>query len=136
MVERKRAAAKDNKMPPYLDVEKKVKDTVEEVKRVKIGFLKEFKDFLQEYKILILAIAFIMGVATTDLVHSFVNNIVMPIITPFIPGGAWEEATFTIGPIILRWGPFLSALLNFVIIALVIFMMAKYALREEKVSKK
>ena len=77
-----------------------------------------------------------MGVATTDLVHSFVNNIVMPIITPFIPGGAWEEATFTIGPIILRWGPFLSALLNFVIIALVIFMMAKYALREEKVSKK
>lgn len=136
MAERKKEMAKDNKMPPHITVEKKVKDTVEEVKRVKTGFLKEFKEFLQEYKVMALAIAFIMGVAIIDLVQSLVKNIIMPVVTPFIPGGAWEEATFAIGPILIRWGPFLSALLNFIIIAFVIFLIAKMIMKEEKVSKK
>jgi large conductance mechanosensitive channel len=97
---------------------------------------KEFRDFLKEYKIVGLAIAFIMGVAATALIKSLVENIVMPIITPFIPGGAWKEAVFSLGPIVIKWGAFLGELINFIIIALVVFMIAKFILKEEKVAKK
>ena len=60
----------------------------------------------------------------------------MPIIAPFIPGGAWETATLQVGPIVLRWGAFLGDLINFIIIALVVFLVAKMMLKEEKVAKK
>jgi len=101
-----------------------------------MGIIKEFKEFLKEYKVMPLAIAFIMGVAITALIQSLVKDIVMPVVTPLIPGGEWETATFAIGPIVLKWGSFLSALINFVIIAFVIFMIAKIVLKEEKVKKK
>jgi len=101
-----------------------------------MSLAKEFKEFLNEYKVIPLAIAFIMGVAVTALVQSLVNNIVMPIITPFIPGGAWKDATFTLGAIVISWGAFLAALINFVIIALVVFFIAKFMLKEDKVTKK
>ena len=61
--------------------------------------LKEFKEFLDEYKIIGLAVAFIIGVAATSLIKSLVDNVIMPIITPFIPNDAWQEATFSIGKI-------------------------------------
>ena len=98
--------------------------------------LKEFKEFLREYKVIPLAIAFIMGIAATALIQSVVNNLIMPIITPFIPGGAWQTATFSIGPIVLGWGALLGAIINFIIIAFVVFMVAKYVLKEERVTKK
>jgi large conductance mechanosensitive channel len=98
--------------------------------------LKEFKEFLNEYKVVPLAIAFIMGVAATALIQSVVNNLIMPLITPFIPGGAWQVATFSMGPIVISWGALLGAIINFVIIAFVVFMVAKYIFKEEKVTKK
>lgn len=101
-----------------------------------MSILSEFKEFLKEYKVIGLAIAFIMGVATTALVQSLVNNIIMPLITPFIPGGEWATAKFTVGSIVISWGAFLAALLNFVILALVVFFIAKKLLKEEKVTKK
>jgi large conductance mechanosensitive channel len=104
---------------------------------VNMGLLSDFKEFLYEYKVIPLAIALIMGIAATAFVKSFVDNIVMPIITPFIPGGAWETATLQIGPIIvLRWGAFLGETINFIIIAFVVFLVAKMVLKEEKVAKK
>jgi len=102
----------------------------------KIIMLKEFKEFLKEYKIIGLAVAFIMGVAATSLINSLVNNVIMPIITPFIPGGAWQTATFHIGPIVIGWGAFLGQVINFVIIAWVVFVIAKKIMKEEKVNKK
>ena len=101
-----------------------------------MSLMKEFMEFLREYKIVGLAIAFIMGVAATALVKSLVDNIIMPIITPFIPGGAWKTATFSLGPVVIGWGAFLGEIINFVIIALVVFMIAKKILKEEKVAKK
>lgn len=98
--------------------------------------LKEFMDFMKEYKIFALAIAFIIGVASAALIKSLVDNIIMPIITPFIPGGAWKTATFTLGPIIIGWGAFIGELINFAIIAFVVFMIAKKIMKEEKVTKK
>lgn len=101
-----------------------------------MGLIKEFREFLNEYKVMGLAVAFIIGVALTALVQSLVNDIIMPIITPFIPGGGWQQATLAIGPIVIKWGSFLGAIINFIIIALVIFMMVKYIMKEEKVTKK
>ena len=101
-----------------------------------MGLMKEFKEFLHEYKVIGLAVAFIIGVAATALVTSLVNNVIMPIITPFIPGGAWQQATFSMGPIVIGWGAFLGAVINFIVIAFVVFMIAKMVLKEEKVSKK
>ncbi len=98
--------------------------------------ISEFMEFLREYKVIALAAAFIMGVAATALIKSLVDNIIMPVITPFIPGGAWKTATFALGPIAIGWGPFLSELINFAIISLVVFTIAKRVMKEEKVAKK
>ena len=98
--------------------------------------LKEFHDFLKEYKVIGLAVGVVIALAANTLVKSLVDNIVMPLITPFIPNGEWQTATLTLGPIVLGWGAFLGALINFLIIAWVVFLIAKYAFREEKVSKK
>ncbi len=101
-----------------------------------MGIIKEFMDFLKEYNVIALAIAFIMGFAATDLMKSLVNDIIMPVITPFIPGGQWQDATLTLGPIIIKWGSFLSSFIYFVILAFVVFIIAKKLLKEEKVTKK
>ena len=95
--------------------------------------IKEFMEFLKEYKVIGLAIAFIIGIASKDLIKSLVDNIIMPIITPFIPKGAWETATFSLGPIVIKWGAFLGALINFIIIASVVFIVAKKILKENKI---
>ena len=96
----------------------------------------EFKEFLNEYKVVPLAVAFIMGVAATTLIKSLVDNLVMPMITPFVPGGAWQTATFALGKMVIGWGALLGAVINFAVIALVVFMIAKIVLKEEKVTKK
>ena len=75
-----------------------------------------------------LAIAFIIGGTATQLIQSLANNILMPIITFFIPGGAWQEATVTIGPIVISWGKFLGDLIYFIIVALVVFLNGEYLL--------
>ncbi|AKB78766.1 Large-conductance mechanosensitive channel [Methanosarcina horonobensis HB-1 = JCM 15518] len=101
-----------------------------------MGLLSEFKEFLYEYKVIPLAVAFIMGIASTALVKSLVDNVIMPIITPFVPGGGWETATLEIGSIVISWGAFLAELINFAIIAFAVFIIAKKVLKEEKVEKK
>jgi large conductance mechanosensitive channel len=90
-----------------------------------MGLKEEFIAFLQEYKIIGLATAFVMGAAATVLVKSLVDNVVMPIITPFIPGGAWKTATFVVGPVVIGWGAFLGDLINFLVIALAVFIIFK-----------
>jgi large conductance mechanosensitive channel len=98
------------------------------------GFIAEFMEFLNEYKVIGLAIAFIIGVAASALVKSFVDNIIMPIITVFIPGGGWKTATVQIGPFVIAWGPFLSDLIYFLIVALLVFIVAKKVLKMDKVT--
>lgn len=64
------------------------------------GFFAEFQAFLSKYGVIGLAIAVIIGGAAGKLVSSLVSDILMPIITFFIPGGAWREATLTVGPVV------------------------------------
>ena len=100
------------------------------------GLMAEFNEFLREYKVLPLAVAFIIGTAATALVTALVNDVIMPIITPFIPGGAWQEAKWNLGKIVISWGHFLGAIISFIVIAFVVFMIAKIVFKEEKVAKK
>jgi large conductance mechanosensitive channel len=93
-------------------------------------------EFLREYKVIGLAIAFIMGLAANQLIMSLVNNIVMPVITFFIPGGEWQTAKLVIGSVVIGWGQFLADVIYFIIVAFVVFLIAKKILREEKVTKK
>jgi large conductance mechanosensitive channel len=101
-----------------------------------MSLMKEFREFLEEYKVVGLAIAFIIGAAATVLIKSLVDNIIMPIITFFIPGGDWQTASVTIGSIVITWGKFLADLIYFVIVAFAVFLIAKKLLKEEKVEKK
>ncbi len=87
--------------------------------------IKEFKEFLKEYKVTAIAIAFIMGSAVNTLVQSLVNDVVMPVITPFVPKGEWKQAELILGPIVIKWGSFLSALINFLLIAFLVFMVVR-----------
>ena len=96
---------------------------------------KEFAAFIKEYNIVGLAMAFVMGAASNSLVRSLVDNIVMPFVNP-LTKGQWQEAIIHLGPIELKWGAFTAELLNFVILAFVVFIIAKKILKEEKVSKK
>jgi large conductance mechanosensitive channel len=98
--------------------------------------LTEFIDFLKQYGVVGLAIAVIIGGKLNTLISSTVDGILMPFVTFFIPGGAWRTATLDIGPFHFLLGPFFGALIDFIIVAFMVFYFAKKILKEEKVSKK
>jgi len=91
----------------------------------------EFMEFIENYKILGIAVAFILGGAITTLVQSLVNNVIMPVIGIIIPSGDWQNATLNIGAAVIKWGAFVSALMNFLIIALLIFAVVKLITKKE-----
>jgi len=93
---------------------------------------KEFVAFLKEYGVIGLAIAVIMGGKLNALVTAVVEGIIMPIIGMVTPGGDWRA--WTVGPFGL--GNILGALLDFLIVAWLVFWFAKKVLREETVAKK
>ena len=96
--------------------------------------IKDFKDFLREYKIFSLAVAFVMGAASTALINSLVKDIIMPILSPLLSSGAWREATLHIGPVSMAYGSFLAELINFLILALVVFLATKKLFKAEQSS--
>ena len=98
--------------------------------------IKDFKEFLAEYKVVGLAVAFIMGAAVTSVLKSLVDNLIMPIVGVALPNGDWQTSVLQLGPIKFGIGAFLSSFINFIIIAFVVFMIAKMVLKEEKVTKK
>jgi large conductance mechanosensitive channel len=85
----------------------------------------EFVRFLRKYGIIGLALAFIIGGAVVTLVSAFVNDILMPIITFFLPQGAWEDYIWRIGPIHISIGHFVSTVIDFMVIALIVFILMK-----------
>ncbi len=92
------------------------------------GLWNEFKDFLKSYKVLGLAIAFIMGVYLGGLVQSLVADLLLPAIGLAIPGlGDLKTLTSTVGTQIFGIGNFLVALITFIIVAFVIFLVVKIA---------
>jgi len=83
--------------------------------------LEEFKAFLKKYKVLGLAVAFIMGIYIGLVIQALVDDLIMPIVSVFLPGIEWEA--LAIGP--FRIGHFIGTLITFLIVALVIFLIVK-----------
>lgn len=98
--------------------------------------LREFVKFLKEFNVASLAVGFVMGTASSALVKSLVADIIMPIIAPLMSPGGWRESTFSMGPIVIAYGSFLAELINFIILALIIFFVAKKILKMELGDKK
>jgi len=90
------------------------------------GFFEEFTAFLKKYGVIGLAIAFIIGGAAGRLVSALVTDIMMPLITFFLPRGTWQEAVWIIGPVELAVGHFAAAVVDFLVIALLIFIIMKH----------
>lgn len=90
------------------------------------GMWKEFMDFLSKYRVMGLAVAFIMGLYLGALVQSLVKNLIMPIIGLAIPG-LENLATYTLPVSNQQFGvgDFLVALITFIIVAFVIFIIVK-----------
>jgi large conductance mechanosensitive channel len=89
------------------------------------GIVKEFKAFLEQYKVMGMAVAFILGIYLGQLVAGLVTDLVMPIIDLAMPGVNW--ATIHIGPFLI--GQFIGTLITFLIVAFVIFLMVKVTTR-------
>ena len=79
---------------------------------MKKSFLQEFISFLREYKVIPLAVAFIMGQASTNLVSSLVKDVLLPIVAPLISSASWSEAVLRIGPVSISYGSFLAEVIN------------------------
>lgn len=89
------------------------------------GLMNDFKDFIATYKVMGLAVAFIMGLYLGALVKALVDDLIMPIINFALPNVNWE--LITLGP--FRIGHFIGAVITFLIIAFVIFLIVKITKR-------
>jgi large conductance mechanosensitive channel len=85
--------------------------------------LVEFKDFLLRGNIILLAVAFVIGVAFAAVVTAFVADWVTPIIGAIFGGeGPFGSLSFTINSSVFRYGDFIDALITFVAIAAAVFL--------------
>lgn len=89
--------------------------------------IKEFKEFISKGNVLDLAVGMIVGAAFTAIVTSLVNDILMPIIGGITGGMDFSAYVFNIGDATICWGNFVQAVVNFLIVAWVIFMVVKAA---------
>jgi large conductance mechanosensitive channel len=89
----------------------------------------EFKAFLQKYNVMALAIAFILGAAIGKVVTALVTDMIMPLIGMAVPSGEWRQISFQMGSGKFLVGDFLGSVVDFVIIALVVFMIGKALLK-------
>ncbi len=114
------------------------------------GFMKEFKDFISRGNVIDLAVGVIIGSSFTAIVNSLVNNIITPLITLItgkvsvkelfiaLDGNNYDslEAATEAGAATLSYGLFLQAVIDFIIIAFVIFLMVKGINRIRDIGKK
>ena len=87
--------------------------------------LQDFKAFALRGNLLELAIAFILGVAFAAVVNSFVNDVLMNIIAAVAGKPDFSDLTFSLGDGVIRYGSFLTALVTFLIIAFVLFLIVR-----------
>lgn len=87
--------------------------------------LKEFREFVIRGNVLDLAVAVIIGGAFGLIITSLVNDILMPLIGLVLGGVDFTALEFQVGDAVVRWGAFVQAIVNFLIIAFVIFMLIR-----------
>ncbi|WP_375325830.1 large-conductance mechanosensitive channel protein MscL [Flagellimonas sp. GZD32] len=101
-----------------------------------MGFLKEFKDFAMKGNLVDIAVGFVMGAAFKEVVSSFTGGIVSPLIGLLfnadfndlkyvITDGTVNDAGETVGEIAVLYGAFLTNVIDFLIVAFVMFLIVK-----------
>lgn len=89
------------------------------------NLIDEFKAFALKGNLLELAVAFILGVAFAALVNAFINSIVMPLVAAIVGQSNFNELSVRVGDAKILYGEFLTSLVNFLMIALVLFLIVK-----------
>ena len=97
---------------------------------------KEFFDFLKQYGVIGLAIAVIIGGKANELVSSVVSDLLMPMVFQPALKAANVDDIRKLSYHGILYGKVIGTAIDFVIVALVVFLIAKVILREEKVAKK
>lgn len=97
--------------------------------------LKEFKEFVMRGNVLDLAVAVIIGVAFGQIITSLVDDILMPLIGLLMGGVDFSGLAFTVGNAVVTWGNFIQAIVDFLIVAIIIFMVVKAANSLERKEK-
>ena len=90
--------------------------------------IKEFRDFVSKGNVLDLAVAVLIGAAFGKIVDSFVKDILTPVLAPITPSG--DFATYKLGP--FGVGNFVNNVLQFLIVAFVLFLIVKAVNRIHK----
>jgi large conductance mechanosensitive channel len=98
--------------------------------------VQEFVGFLKQYGVIGLAIAVIIGGKFNELLKAIVDGLLMPIVGALTPGGDWRQLAMELGPVKIQVGLMLGSLIDFVIVAGLVFLVAKKVLKEETVQKR
>jgi large conductance mechanosensitive channel len=96
------------------------------------GLWAEFMDFIGKAGVLGLAIGFIMGTYIGKVVSALVQDIIMPIPGALIPGGEWRKAVISLPlgqGLNFAFGDFVGVIVDFLIVALVVFIIARHSRR-------
>ena len=88
-------------------------------------FVEEFKAFAVKGNVIDLAVAVVIGAAFGKIVSSLVANIIMPLVGVILGGVSFSGMTYQVGDAMITYGVFIQAIVDFVIVALVIFMVVK-----------
>lgn len=87
--------------------------------------LKEFKQFIERGNVIDLAVGVIIGGAFTNIVNSLVKNLINPLIGLFIGRIDLSNLMFKIGNASFKYGEFINTIINFLIIAFIVFLLVK-----------
>ena len=87
--------------------------------------LKEFKDFALRGNVMDLAVAVIIGGAFGKIIASLVNDILMPLIGLILGGISFADLSFSVGDAVVAYGLFIQAIVDFIIVAFVIFLLVR-----------
>lgn len=91
------------------------------------NFIKEFREFIARGNVMDMAVGIIIGGAFTTIVNSLVNDVIMPLISILTGGISFSQWNIPLGSKdnMLNLGTFIAAVINFIIVALVIFVVIK-----------
>ena len=89
------------------------------------GFMTEFKEFINKGNVMDLAVGMIIAGAFGKIVAALVENILMPIVGMLLGGVDFAKLSVTVGEASIVYGAFIQAIIDFLIIALVIFIIVK-----------
>jgi large conductance mechanosensitive channel len=90
-----------------------------------MGFIKEFKEFAMKGNVMDLAVGVIIGAAFGKIVTSLIEDVITPLLLTPVLKAAGVDKIDNWAPGGIFWGKFLSAVLTFIVIALIVFMLVK-----------